>query len=170
MRRSRLVTGAVAAALLLAIVPTSTAQALQPVRSTYTVFVAIYDGVMPTERETGRTLHITEPYWYVGDAFVLVGNQWTPSGTVRTNIDQSNWSDSGGVSSGTFVVRGSALGDYDGTWAWNWGRGKDGHGVGQGVGSSTGNHLKIEFPAVDPVGLPDPPEAGAYYYMVMSTY
>jgi hypothetical protein len=170
MRRSRLVTGAVVAALLLAIVPISTAQAVQPARSTYTVFVAINDGVMPTERETGRTLHITQPYWYAGDAYFLVGNEWVQSGTFRTNVDQSNWSDSGGVSSGTFVLCGSLLGAYDGTWAWNWGKGQDGHGVGQDVGSSAGYHVKIEFPAVEPVGLPDPPEAFAYYYVVMSTY
>ena len=82
------------------------------------------------------------------------------------------------MSSGTFVVRGSRAGDYNGLWAFNWGQGKDGIGVGLGVGSSNGKHVKIVFPAVEPVGLPDPPDAYCsngdpaygYYYVVLSTY
>lgn len=180
MRRSQLAIGAVVAALLLATVPTSTAQAANPSRSTHTIYATICDGVGPTARQVGRIWFITEPYWYAGPEFFLVGDGWVPSGTFRTNVNHSIWSDSGGlgVSSGTFVVRGSPVGDYGGVWAWNWGQGKDGHGVGLGVGWSNGNHVKIVFPAVDPVGLPDPPDAYCsngdpayvHYYVVLSTY
>lgn len=174
MLRSRLVTGTVVAALLLATVPMATAQAAMPSRSTYTGFVPICGGTGPTARAAGPTWHLTEGYWYAGPEFVLVASQWVESGTFRINVDQSNWSDygpSGGVSSGTFEVRGSLPGDYDGTWAYNWGRAKVGHGVGQGIGSSMGSRLQIDFPP-DPVGLPDPPVGCGFggFYVIMSTF
>ena len=180
MRRSPLVMGAVVAALLLTAVPASTVQASNPSRSTYTIYATICDGVGYTARQVGQVWYITEPYWYSGPEFFLVGDHWVPSGTFRTNINHSIWTDSGslGVSSGTFLIRGSRAGDYNGLWAWNWAQGKDGIGVGQGVGSSRGTFVKIAFPAVEPAGLPDPPHAYCSngdpvydsYYVVMSTY
>jgi hypothetical protein len=172
MRRSKLLMGAVVSALLLAIVPMSTAQAAKPSPSTSTIFVAISDGVAPTAREVGQIWYITQPYWFGGPEYFLVQGSWVRSGTFRTNINHSIWSDSGnlGLSSGTFVVRDSLLGDCDGLWAWNWGKGKDGLGVGRCVGSSKSIHVKITFPAVDPVGLPNPPPADNFYYVVISTY
>jgi hypothetical protein len=175
MFRSRLVAGTVAAVLMLATVPLATAQAAMPSRSTYTGFVPICDGVGPTARADGPTWHLTEGYWYAGPEFVLVGDQWVEQGTFRMMFDESNWSDfgpSGGVSSGSFEIRGGLPGDYDGTFAYNWGKSHDGHGVGQGIGSSAGSRVKVVFPGSDPVGLPEPPEGCGFggFYAVMSTY
>jgi hypothetical protein len=178
MRRIKLATGAVVAALLLATVPMSTAQAAQPSPSTYTVFITICDGVEAPVREAGPIRH--EPgSWHTGNEFVLMGSEWVRSGTLRIDFRKSNWgvSNPSGVGSGTFEVRDDLLGDYDGHWAWNYGLYQDGHGVGQGIGASRGDHVKVDFLLNDPVGLPDPPAdwcsgapAYGYNYLVMSTY
>jgi hypothetical protein len=174
MRRSKLLMGAVVAALLLATVPMSTAQAAKPSPSTHTVFITVCDYAWAPVRETGPRSH--EPgSWHSGNEYVLTESNWVLSGTFRVDFDKDNWGDwsPGGAGSGTFEVRDSLLGDYDGHWEWQWGR-QDGHGVGQGVGSSAGGHVKIDFLGNDPLGLPDaPPDqcaANGYRYLVISTY
>jgi hypothetical protein len=176
VRRSRLVTGAVVAAFMLAAVAMATAQAASPSRSTYTVFMTICEGAASPERDAGPTVHAPGS-WHTGDDFFLVGGRWVPSGTFRVDVDQASWGAAGGTSSGTFAMRGSLVGDYDGRWAWNWKQGQDGHGVGQGVASSKGDHVKVDFLILDPVGLPVPPDDGCgaapmygYGFLAVSTY
>jgi hypothetical protein len=175
MRRIKLATWAVVAALLLATVPMSTAQAAQPSRSTYTVFMTVCAGTVSPERDAGPTTH-ARGSWHTGNAFFLGQSGWVQSGTFSVDIDIANGGPSSYAASGTFAVRGSLLGDYDGTWAWNFGQGGDGHGVGQGIWSSKGNHIKVDFlmnPLPD-LGSPDVwcdgnPAYGSRY-LVMSTY
>jgi hypothetical protein len=162
---------AVVTGLVLATVCVATAQAARPSASTYTVFSTICEGTGSDAWETGPMYH-TRDFWYAGNYFFLVEGQWVQSGMYRYDVNVVNGGPSTGTASGTLAIRGSLVGDYDGTWAWNWGKGDDGHGVGQGVGASTGGHLKIDFLAVDPVGLPDPPDDGCFpdIYSVVSTY
>jgi hypothetical protein len=174
--RRRVVTMAVVTGLLLATVSVATTQATQPSRSTYAIFSTICDGSGFEVRESGPMYH-TRDYWYTGNYFFLVGGQWVQSGTYRYDVEVSNWGPTSGTGSGTFAIYGSLVGDYEGSWAWNWAKGDDGHGVGQGVGTSHGKHLKIDFLANDPVGLPVPPAdwcngapAWGYGYEVVSTY
>jgi hypothetical protein len=177
MRRIKLATGAVVAALLLASVTTS-AQAAIPPRSTQTVFITVCEAYLAPVIWAGPTGH--QPgWWHTGNEFVLVGSEWVLSGTFRVDFTTSNWGVSNGNASGTFQVRDELLGDYDGDWAWNWGLGQDGHGVGQGLMSSGGGHVKIDFLLNDPVGLDWPANwndwcnGGPMYdyrFLVMSTY
>jgi len=157
VHRSKFMVAAVVTALMLSSVPTATAQAAPPARSTYTVFIAICDGAFPAAREAGPTSHARD-FWHSGNSFFLVGGQWVLSGTNHVDIDESNWGIDSGVSAGTFAIRGSLLGDFDGHWAANWGKDKIGHGVGQGVGMST--HVEVDILLDDPVGPPDPPADG----------
>jgi hypothetical protein len=174
MRRSRLVTWAVVAALMLATVPVATAQAARPSPSTRTVFITICDFHEGMGWTVGRWAYY-RGYWHTGNEFVLVGGQWVLTGTFRADTDNMIVGPNTLVTSGTFQVRDGLLGDYDGQYAWNYGKGKDGLGIGRGVGSSAGGYIKIDFLFNnEPVGLPeapsDPCAANGYQYLITSTY
>jgi hypothetical protein len=161
--------------LLLGTIPVSIAQAAQPSRSTYTDFRTICAGATSPDRDAGPTTH-ARGSWHTGNAFFLGQSGWVQSGTFRVDHDRVNGGPSSYTASGTFAVCGSRLGDYDGTWAWNFGQGGDRHGVGRGIGSSEGNHVKVDFLLNDLLDLGWPnvwcDGAPAYgsRYLVMTTH
>lgn len=156
MRRSRRLALAVCAALLLTSAMALSAQAARP-SAAYTVYRADcgYDFSGAREWESDGVLHIRGIVAYHVNYFLIDGS-WVQSGTNVTTANvngktvQHAW--------GTFEVRDTIVGDYDG--AWTWGNTPVGIATGQGVGDSAGWHLKTELLGERPAGVPDPPVTG----------
>jgi hypothetical protein len=156
MRRFRIAAAAVSVAMLLAMVPALGVQAAGPSPS-YTVYRAdcLYDFSSETYWEAGGTFHSRGVVGHHVN-FFLVGGSWVAGGTNVTTAKVDGLLDgSAGTASGTFTVRGSPVGDYDGSWTW--GMSAMGNASGQGVGGSAGKHLKVSHLPAAPAGLPVAP-------------
>ena len=143
------------AAVLLVLAIAAPAAAAKPWQS-YTVFRAqCGEGFGPDFRywETPNGFHVRD---YLGfhENYLLVGGSWVASGTNHTVV-MINGKPDAATASGTFEIRGSIVGDFDGTW--RWGMTPDGKATGQGVNASVGAHLKVDLLGAEPAGLPDPP-------------
>lgn len=154
MRRSRVLALAASTALLLTTVSAVSVQAAQP-SAPHTVLRAgcVEDFSNVTEWQSGAAYHLRGGVAHHVN-FLLVDGAWVREGTnVTTAMLQTNGT--AGAASGTFEIRGSAFGDYDGSFTW--GMSANGTATGQGVGDSAGRHLMVELLGTMPAGLPDPP-------------
>jgi hypothetical protein len=174
MRRVKFWPWAVIAALLLTMVSTLSVQAAKP-SPRHTVFFAVCSGVGPDFYGTGAAFHARD-FGGSGYTYFPVDDGWVESGTQSTFVSGMNgmfpiaW-----MESGTFQLRDSLVGDYDGTFTWK--QPGDGQAVGQGVGSSKGLHLKETILWEVPAGLPAPPSDPCHgsdvierAYMIVSVY
>jgi hypothetical protein len=145
------------AAVLLVLAIAAPAAAAKPWQS-YTVFRAqCAQDVGPDFRswETPNTWHMRDFLGFHRNYF-LVNGAWVEYGTNETVVMANGHAD-GATASGTFEIRGSLVGDFDGSW--RWGMTPDGKATGQGVNASVGAHLKVDLLGAEPAGLPDPPPA-----------
>ena len=159
MRRSRVLALAMSAALLLAMASALSAQAAAP-SAAYIVYRTDCGGDFSRAREwvSDGVLHIRGAVLHHVNYF-LEGGTWVERGTNVTTANINTKLDgSGGAAWGTFKVRGSLVGDYDGHWTW--GMSANGNAAAQGVGNDAGKHLKGELPGAAPPDLPTPPPPG----------